>query len=118
MEFRQVQVFIKPGTTDMRKQGKGLLNLIQKHTTEKILFSGAYYVFCGKKKDALKILYWDFEGFCVLHKKINGRFPWPKSADSPLKEEEVKMLRRLIHGKNIWLRKIDDSQQPPPKAVA
>jgi hypothetical protein len=103
----------------MRKQIKGLSELLLRYTTESLLFSGAYYVFCGKRKNIIKILYWDFDGFCLVQKTLdNGNvFPWPVKFKVPLIAEDIKMLRRLFHGKNIWVQKAYNPKSGSRKAV-
>jgi len=51
--------------------------------------SGNLYVFCGKSRKLIKILYWDRNGFCLWQKRLEkDRFPWPKD------EREVKRVSR------------------------
>ena len=33
--------------------------------------SGALYVFCGKRPTRIKVLWWDRNGFCLLHKRLH-----------------------------------------------
>lgn len=43
--------------------------------------SGHLFVFHNRRRDGLKILYWDTGGFCVLYKRLSrGRFHIPSSA--------------------------------------
>jgi transposase len=49
-------------------------------------FSGAVFVFRGKRGDYLKILTWDGSGLCLFAKRLdNGKFVWPPIVDGPLK---------------------------------
>ena len=42
-------------------------------------FSGALFIFCNKKQDKLKLLYWDKTGFALWYKRLEKqRFKWPK----------------------------------------
>ena len=74
------KVYLAPGVTDMRAgidrlsiTVQGLLNLNP--------FSGHLFVFCNRKRDALKVLHWDRNGFCLWHKRLEKhRFCWPEHA--------------------------------------
>ena len=59
-----VQVYIAPGVTDMRKAINGL-SLLVSDQMELDPFSGHLFAFCNRKRDMVKILYWDRNGFCL-----------------------------------------------------
>jgi len=94
INWSEVKVFIKPGSTDMRKQINGLSILIEELLGEQI-FSGSLFIFCNKPRDILKILYWNNNGFCLWLKRLEkDKFPWPKNEEDVFKitTEELKML--------------------------
>jgi len=75
----KVHVFIALGATDMRKSINGLSLLVEEQF-ELNLFSGSYFVFCNRKRDIVKILYWDVSGFAVWMKRLEKDvFRWPES---------------------------------------
>jgi transposase len=75
------QIYLACGQTDMRKSINGL-SAIVKYSFRLDPFQGAIFVFCNRKRDRLKILEWDGDGFW-LHMKIleRGHFKWPKETD-------------------------------------
>ncbi|MBN1226395.1 MAG: IS66 family insertion sequence element accessory protein TnpB, partial [Deltaproteobacteria bacterium] len=59
-----MKVYLAIGNTDMRKSINGLSILVERNM-ELDPFSGHLYVFCNRRRNMLKILYWDRNGFCV-----------------------------------------------------
>ena len=97
-DFSKIQIFIKPGSTDMRKAINGLAIMIT-DDLEADPLSGNLYLFCNKQRKNLKALYWDRNGFCLWQKKLEKhQFPWPKDNNSAmeLSREELDMLLKGI----------------------
>jgi transposase len=89
-----IRIYIACGYTDMRKQIDGLAGLVQ-HQYKLDPFSQSVFLFCGRKRDRIKALLWEGDGFLLLYKRLEGGvFQWPRSA------EEV---RELTHQQYRWL---------------
>jgi transposase len=98
---RDKRIFVRLGFTDMRKQINGLCAIIQELRSEGP-FDGSYYVFCGKTRRVVKILYWDANGFCLWQKRLErDSFPWPKAGDD-LDEVTRQNIRLLLRGIDVW----------------
>jgi transposase len=98
---RDKRIFVRLGFTDMRKQINGLCAIIQELRSEGP-FDGSYYVFCGKTRRVVKILYWDANGFCLWQKRLElDSFPWPEAGDD-LDEMTRQNIRLLLRGIDVW----------------
>ena len=92
-----IRVLLAPGATDMRKAFDGLAAAAREVLAADPL-SGHLFVFCNRRRDRLKILWWDGTGFWLYAKRLErGTFAWPaRGADAPgpleLRPEELTML--------------------------
>jgi transposase len=102
LRFEDKPVYLACGHTDMRKQINGLSAIVQ-GSFKLDPFSGALFVFCNKKRDRLKILEWDGDGFWLYLKRLErGRFRWPEVAqDSRTMSLTVEELRLLLGGPGV-----------------
>ena len=74
-------VYLAIGSTDMRKAINGLSILVEQHLGQDP-FSGDLFVFCNRKRNMIKILYWEKNGFCLWHKRLEKqRFQWPRCVE-------------------------------------
>lgn len=74
-----VRVYLATGATDMRKSINGFSILVAGQL-ELDPLSGHLFGFCNRKKDIVKILYWDRNGFCLWQKRLEkDRFQWPET---------------------------------------
>ena len=95
-----VRVFLATGYTDMRKSINGLSILVAQHLEMNPL-SGHLFVFCNKRQNMVKILYWDRNGFCLWHKRLEKQFfRWPKKK-TDISEIDHRQLNWLIEGLQI-----------------
>ncbi len=91
-----LRVFLAPGFTDMRKSINGLSILVDDFDLDP--FSGHLFVFCNRRRNMLKVLYWDRNGFCLWHKRLEEhRFDWPRSI-AEVMEIESRSLDWLLDG--------------------
>lgn len=108
-DLSRVNVYVRPGNTDMRKRINGL-SILAAEEMELDPLSGAVFLFCNRERRILKALYWDANGFCEWQKKVErDRFPWPDSEEAAreITAEELSLLLRGIdffhaHRRQRW----------------
>jgi transposase len=93
-----VKIFICTVPADMRRAFDGLAAM----TTEIIgadPLSGHLFVFCNKRKDRVKILYWDRSGYCLWYKRLEaGQYRFPSDESLMRVEVEASELTMLLEG--------------------
>lgn len=71
------EVFLYRDVVDMRKGANGLSIIVQEEMGRRP-GSGEIFVFCGKRKNKIKLLMWERNGFVVWYKSLEKqRFQWP-----------------------------------------
>ena len=69
-----VRLFIARGVTDMRKSFDTLAALVMDVIDEDPQ-SGHLFLFVNRRRDRLKVLWWDRSGYCLLAKRLeHGQF--------------------------------------------
>jgi transposase len=72
-----VQIFWCTRHVDLRKSFDGLAQLVREFFGADPL-SGHLFVFCNKRGDRLKMLYWDSDGYVIFYKRLEiGTFALP-----------------------------------------
>ena len=105
-DISRLNIYLRPGRTDMRKQIYGLASLVEQEWGTN-LFTGDLFLFCGKNKRIIKLLYWDRNGFCLWTKRLErGTFAWPREIPTGqqvinLSQEELGLL---LDGIDFWNR--------------
>jgi len=105
----RVRVYLCTSTTDMRKGFDTLAVLVRDGLGYDPL-SGHLFLFVGRRRDRLKILYWDRDGYALWYKRLEkGTFRMPAAkADTTsieLKASELAMLLEGIDLRSIKRRK-------------
>ena len=65
----RAKIFMCKDSIDMRKSFESLSTMVEAIFDEE-LTSGAYFVFLGRRKDRMKVLYWDHDGFAIWLKRL------------------------------------------------
>ena len=105
----RVRVFLCTSPTDMRK-GFDTLAVLVRDSLGYDPLSGHLFLFVGRRRDRLKILYWDRDGWALWYKRLEqGTFRMPvakpDAASIELKASELAMLLEGIDLRSIKRRK-------------
>lgn len=97
-----VRVYLCLSPCDMRRSFDGLHALVRDHLRLDA-FAGHLYLFANKRRDRLKLLYWDRSGFAIWAKRLEaGTFAIP-SGEPGAKQFEITVeeLGALLSGINL-----------------
>lgn len=95
-----VRVYLCLTACDMRKSFDGLHQLVRDHLVLDA-FAGHLFVFTSRRRDRLKILYWDRDGFAVWSKRLEeGTYAMPlaDNAGEHRREITAQELGALLSG--------------------
>jgi transposase len=99
------RIFLAAGATDLRKSFEGLGDLVR-HQFQADPLSGHLYVFTNRKRNRIKLLYFDGTGVWVCAKRLaEGCFAWPQTAAN-----ETGALRIVAAELTLLLSGIDLAQ--------
>ena len=74
-----VRILVCTEPQDMRRSFDGLCLVVEQYVGADPK-SGALFVFTNKRKNRLKVLWFDRNGFCILYKRLHrARFELPSS---------------------------------------
>lgn len=94
------RIYLACGYTDLRKGIEGLTWLVKQEMGQNP-YQEALFLFCGRKKDRIKGLYWEGDGFLLLYKRLEeGSFQWPRNGEE-VKEISMQQYRWLMEGLRV-----------------
>ena len=73
-----VRIFLCTRPTDMRKGFDGLTGLVREDFGQDPL-TGHLFLFLNRRRDRIKILFWDHDGLVLYYKKQEGDCPHPRA---------------------------------------
>lgn len=80
--------YVACGYTDLRFGIQGLAAIVTQQYG-KLMDEESLFLFCGRRTDRIKALYWSGDGYILLYKRLsNGHFQWPRS------EEDLRLMDR------------------------
>lgn len=76
------QIFLATGATDLRKGCNGLFALVRARWDRDAL-SGDLYLFCNRRREALKIFFWSEGAMWVCAARLErGTYRWPVAGEA------------------------------------
>jgi len=69
-------------------------------------FSTQVFAFCNRKRNQVKLLVWERNGFVLWQKRLEkDRFPWPRLIDDEVVEITGRELNWLLDGIDVFAQK-------------
>jgi len=107
------KVYLSLAPCDMRKGFDGLSAQVR-NILQLDPFSGAVFLFRGRRGDRLKALVWDGSGLCLYAKRLErGKFVWPRAHEGALRLSAAQ-LAMLLEGLN-WKQAIVHDEVITPR---
>lgn len=99
------KIFIHLDPIDMRNAINGLCAIVEEAQMGNLM-EPHLFVFTGKRRHLIKILYFDKSGFCLWQKRLEAaRFPWPKKPKQNVVTITPDQLSWLLEGYDVWKMK-------------
>ena len=90
-----VRVFLAVGPADLRRSFDGLAAMTRELIREDPL-SGHLFVFSNRRRDRVKVLFWDRSGFVLWYKRLEkGVFRFPSAAAGSVEVEAAELMLLL-----------------------
>jgi transposase len=107
-----VEIYVALEPVDMRLSFDRLSGLAKEQVGYEAR-SGALFIFFGKRRDALKVLFFDGSGMAIFYKRLDrGTFAIPEAPSRTARHVEIDdaALEALLDGIDV-----DNAKEPRPK---
>lgn len=102
-------IYLHRDAVDFRKSIEGLSAIVQNEMNQNI-FSNHLFVFTNKRRNKVKILYWDKTGHALWYKRLDQKqFKWPLKYHDEVLSLDPQNLEWLLSG--IDIMKINPHQE-------
>ncbi len=101
LKIDEQKIYLYRDYVDFRKQINGL-TLVAQNEMKLNIFEGDFFVFCCKKKDKLKIVYWQNTGFCMWQIRLEkDKFKWPVKHENKIICWDKQRFEWLLKGIDV-----------------
>jgi transposase len=102
IDLSSLRIFVCTTPTHMQSSIDRLMGLAQATFNQNPL-SGHLFIFLNRRRDRIKILYWDGDGFCIWYKRLEaGVFQLPVATQGEQGVElNCRQLNRLLGGLDL-----------------
>jgi transposase len=101
--FKAVYLHREP--VDMRKAIDGLSAIVQGACMGELM-GPHLFVFCNRRRDLIKVLYFDRSGFALWMKRLEReKFPWPRKLEESIVTLTPNQFSWLLDGYDVWKMK-------------
>jgi transposase len=98
------RLFLYQHPINMRKSFDGLSNIIEELFPGE-LFSGAFFIFLNRRKDHMKVFFWDNDGLVIWFKRLEkGTFAWKWGRETSIDRKTLLLLLEGVIPKRIQKR--------------
>ena len=98
------RLFLCREPVNMRKSFEGLSAIVEELFPEELL-TGAFFIFLNRRKDHIKVLFWDKDGLVIWFKRLEkGSFTWEKGDQMLLDRRSFLMLLEGVTPKRLQPR--------------
>ena len=95
------KIYLYREVVDFRKSINGLCVIVEQEMALSP-FEEAVFLFCNRRRDKLKLLYWDKSGFCLWYKRLEQeKFHWPRKQDEAILVWKEEQFQWLLRGLNV-----------------
>lgn len=98
--FGNARLFLYHLPTDMRKSFEGLGLLIEQAFPNELM-TGSFFIFLNKRRDHMKVLYWDNDGFAIWYKRLEKGTFCKTALPASMSRREFVMLLEGITPKRL-----------------
>lgn len=98
------RLFLCQTPVSMRKSFEGLSAIVEELFPNELL-TGAFFIFLNRRKDHMKVLFWDRDGLVIWFKRLEkGSFSWKLGKETQIDRRAFFMLLEGITPKKLQSR--------------